>query len=295
MNKKDKDTTKDSPTLRMKFPMLNLRADSKSVIEEARRITAIENKRSYDEMIAYICGSRDYIYDDYDDYDEYGYGDTGFGLSDEEWAEMQADAYERDIKRFEEISGIPMRGDSVVSKKKKGFKSQKYINGIEVSDEEFEKYQKKTNTRVTRRGGRKHKNRNIRNVHGTEIISSANKRSTRYVDDDWWDEHDNDRESLCDELKDITFYRNLPDTSDVYMFTNLLEFDNWLQENDIRVEYEYAQELMYDSESHCCIDPFRETKNLMVARSYDDLVFNVTGGDTDMLNDEENVWNYHGV
>lgn len=255
--------------------VIDLVKDSKGVID---------NVEKYSSVYGYY--GNDYSY--YDDDDDYYNSDAyiedcrrywqslGIGMTDEEW-----DEYQNDIKAYEKS----------LRKGKGTLNSQKFINGIEVDDDEFNRINNKgkkgTSSSVTRRGGKKHKQK-------------VKKRSTTYVGDEWDALHnaseyeDYYRTSIfANERKVIKFHRNLPDEEDVYVWNNLHEFNEWIQENNIEVSDNAASSLLHNIESHCCLDIETTSKRLIVERSYGDLVWEVTGGDEDMIKDPTNHWNYH--
>lgn len=308
----------DYPLVDVDVPMCNLAKDSKEVIKNVDKIVEEYERQRYAEFWGgYYQSAYD---DDDDDWDDvYGDGTSsaydvdgwkkhynGFGMTDEEWDEWQQGIreYESAITNFEKATGHSIRGTKGDGKKKKGMKSQKFINGIEVDDETFDSYNKddKESSSKTRRGGRKHKgSRTVEYINGVRVESSPNKkRKTKYVDDEWWEEHEKDRDSYMDRNredyeKDIIFYRNLPDKTDTYEWDNLFDFANWVEENEIEISDELAYDMMYASEVHCCLSPDSTDKVMIMGNSYDDLAYVATSGDLSVLEDPTNHWNFHGV
>lgn len=312
-NRKNDKNKEEYPLLiDVNIPMLNLRNDSQVVIDNVNRLIKEYQARQY---CSAFFGTAYDAYDDndwddyYDDeasaYDVSGWQKhfNGFGMTDEEWKEWQDSIreYESSMNDLESTLGQPVKRNK--KDKKGGFKSQKFINGIEVDDETFEAHNK--GSKHTRRGGRKHRTRTIEIINGVKVISSPNKkRKTKYVDDDWWESHERDAEYYQQSQKDdneieanktIIFYRNLPDKTDTYEWDNLYEFDEWARENDIVISDSIAYDIMYASEVHCCLDPDTTDKELIMGYDYDGLAYKATNGDLTILEDSTNHWNYHGL
>ena len=216
----------------------------------------------------------------------------GFVCSDEEWEEWekQTELMGEEYSYYDEVwppkveiednddgyySGVinydPTSKKRLKKKGKSGFASQKFINGIEVNDEEFDEYNE-TMRRGTRRGGKKHNKKKIK------------KPATRYEYNDWEEEHvkpfDNERDSIYyDEEKKIVFYRDIRNTADTYEWNNLHDFNEWLDENGISVDERDISSILYSEESHCCLNPELSDKTLIVERSFGDLVWTATDGD----------------
>ena len=248
----------------------------------------IERKR-YSKRYSYgYYPSEDYI--DANDLREY-WARLGYECSDEEWAEWEKqtdllrDEYgyydngetvwppSEDEKDYYEgaIDYDPSSKKRLKKKLKKGgISSQKFINGIEVDDEEFEEYNKGVKSSSTRRGGKKH--------------NKKSKRVTRYVQDEWDESHsrpfDDCTESVFyNEEKRIVFYRDLGNTADTYEWNNLHEFNEWLDENGIVIDERDISRVLYCEESHCCLNPEMHEDTLIIERSYGDLVWVATDGD----------------
>lgn len=312
---RETDNNNDYSIIEIHAPLCNLIKDSEDVIIKYDK--AIK-KYQEDYYASLFSGRYNDIYSSYFDDDDNDWDDEpetegwqrhfdGFGMSDEEWDEWQNSIkeYENTIKDFERNTGYTIRNKK--SNKKGKITSQKFINGIEVDDDEFERYNNKD--KKTRRSGRKHHNRTIEIINGVRVESSPNKkRKTRYIGDEWDERHSDDRyhypsinehNSVRDNLKDvdksIIFYRNLPDINDTYEWDNLYEFSEWLEENSIEVDDNTAYDIMYMGEVHCCMNPDSTSKSLIAKSNYDDLVYCATNGDLSMLEDTTNHWNYHGI
>ena len=284
------------------IPMCDLMKDALEVIEKDDEIRQEKLNRTY----GYYDGYDD---DDYDFEEEMAMQRDYFsmfcgGISDEEWndyVESQRLYYDA-VNGNNDYSSSSKKGKGENSKKP--YSSQKFINGREVDDEEFEEYNRRASSKTTRRGGKKHSKHTK--------TSGVSKRTTRYNDDDWWDSHTRDdayptdeddyyttdRDTWSDfanEKKRIVFYRNLPDKEDILEWDSLFEFNEWLQENGITVEDSDISSMVYSQEIHCCLSVETTDKILVVDRDYGGLAWEVTGGDLDMLKDKTNHWNFHGI
>lgn len=160
------------------------------------------------------------------------------------------------------------------NKNNKSKKSQRFINGMEVDpdisdDEAYDLYMT----------GKKHKKRSSKSERRRHIGGSKSSRT-------FWEEEDDDTSMIDDprdEEKLITFYRKLNNTADVYVFTSVYDFSEWLEEEGISINESDAYDAVYKDETHCCLDPQSSTRSLICADSYDDLVYYITGGDDDYL------------
>lgn len=162
----------------------------------------------------------------------YGYNDDYY---EDDWRDYLGDTPRKKHKT--------RRSGRKRGRKKKGssmFSSQKFINGREVDDDEFENYQTV-----------------------------------------WPREGSNDDED--DDSKIIRFYDDIADSEHYDEFSNLHEFDEWCDANDIHVPNEVIYDCVWNEEVHCCLDPTYSEKTLIAARSYGDLVWELTGGDADLI------------
>lgn len=233
----------------------------------------MEAMREYWARIGFTC--------DDDEWEEYMSSMRGF--ADEVWPPTDEDYYDGNIN-YDPYSKKRMKknkGNSI------GCRSQKFINGIEVDDAEFEEY----NTRMmgsesyyphTRRGGKKHKKKGKKNKGRTNYgYNSWEENSTRPFDDCT-------ESSFYDEIKKIVFYRDLKNTADTYEFNNLHDFNEWLDENGIDVDERDISSILYSEETHCCLNPESSDKILIVSRSYGDLVWTATDGDESTIEEINN-------
>lgn len=169
-------------------------------------------------------------------------------------------------------------------------RSQRFVNGKEVDpDYDYDAFGNKTRKRHFHHRGQ---NKRKRYEGGT-----IDRTFQDGYDDDWFD-NDNtgtepdivnddrdvmDVDKLKSETKNIVFYRRLNNTADVYTFDNIFEFSEWLEEENIIITDYDAYETMYNKETHCCLDPQSTSKRLVCAPNYNDLVYYITGGDSDYL------------
>ena len=216
----------------------------------------------------------------------------GITLSDEEWEEYCKRCEELE-KEHANIAYSQILCDITSKRKNKGnnnkpsssnnggwLKSQKFINGMEVDDDEFEEYNKNKKG-GTRRGGKKHNKKN---------------KNTRYEHEDWNDAYFADQATYANEIKKIVFYKTLGNTADVYEWDSLHAFNEWCEENDIQVNKSAYTTLLYYEEVHCCLDPdFKHMKSLITERSYGDLVYEITGGDEQLIREYSYSNNGHSL
>lgn len=199
--------------------------------------------------------------DDY--YQAFGFGDENWGY-DDGW----------DDEYYDGCVYVPRRYNGIT------MKSQRFMNGIEVDDnwDPIDGTQRKKG-----HGKRSSKNSRKRYMGGT-------------IDDHYFQDDDDDDdvvfqgggseidlESLKNAHKKIIFYRRLNNTADTYDWDNVYEFSEWLEEEGITISQLDAEDVVYQDEIHCCLDPETTGKKLVCALSYDDLVYVVTGGDADYL------------
>lgn len=208
----------------------------------------------------------------------------GFACTDEEWEEWEnqcKDLY-NDIPP-EDVVWPPMDShefeEGNVNKHSKGgtLKSQKYINGMEVDDDTFDDYNRKGKN--TRRSGKKSIKKRIQKRKTKEELYHQ-------IENDLIHERPLDSvfgSSYSTEEKKIVFYRTLNNTADTYEWSDLHEFNEWLDENGIEVKEQDISSILYREETHCCLDPTTTSRVLVVARSYGDLVWDITGGDEDLI------------
>ena len=257
---------------------LNLEEDSHEVLVEKSRYS----RRS----IGYQYGNLFNNLDD-EDWDELDrmrdyYSGLGFGCTDEEWEEYQRAVnsyhygeYESDDEPDVIWPPSPKKGKSHVGK------SQKFINGIEVDDEEFAYYNESVNAKKgTRRGGKKH--------------SKGKKKGTRYVGDDWDDEHyDSTRynDSVDSELDKtrVVLYRNIATPEDCITFKTLQDFSDFVSDKGIDIKDNDINFILNNDEIHCCLDPTSTDDVLIIERSYGELVWQVTGGDESLIHQYSQV------
>lgn len=164
---------------------------------------------------------------------------------------------------------IPAKEDK--NKKKSG--SQKFINGIEVDDEEFERYNKQLNNK-------KKKNQNKKKRGSTK--NKKKKYST--WENVYIDPFDTCKDSdYYDEEKTIVFHRDLKNTADTYEWSNLHEFSEWITENDITIKENDISLMLYSETIHCCLNPNINGKELIVDRDFGSLVWNAIDGDESLI------------
>lgn len=220
-----------------------------------------------------IFGGGEWDDDDYDDYGPYEFGP-------EDLEDDYTECY----------PGIHIDTKEYLDKRKRirengGLVSQRFVNGMEVDPIDGKPLKKGHK----RRGGKQHRKRYKNKAPRYE--GNSTKRQTRYVYDDWEADHPrpdgfDDVMDMRDSLrkpKKIVFYRTLNDPEDTYEWDNLAEFNEWLEEERIEVKGNDAYEIVYNDETHCCLDPETSGKVLFVDRTYVDLVWQLTGGDSDLL------------
>lgn len=212
----------------------------------------IEDKKYSDYFSHFFSSRRDgYTAADYEKWWQQQYGDDDSSYNSD-WSEY--DEYTDGIipyrkgKQSTNKKGKKRRGKKHNKKKGDIFcNSTKYINGRLVSDSEWEEYQESK--------GRKHTKIN-------DALEMNDLSSERVV----------------------KFYNTLGDENDCEEFYNLHEFDEWCTENKINLSEDMIDMLLWNGEIHCCLDPRVIDKNILFcSRSYGDLVFDLCGGDMELL------------
>ena len=168
-----------------------------------------------------------------------------------------------------------------------GKRSLRFINGMEVDPDisDDDAYA------LMYGGGRttkKHNKKSSRVRKDINTSSSSRRFQGGYIDDedeDNWGVYEGKvyDDDPRDEEKKIIFYRALNNTADVYEWNSVFEFSDWLEENGIAISDGDAYDIIYKYETHCCLDPETSAKRIICASTYDDLVFELTGGDMDYL------------
>lgn len=223
-----------------------------------------ENKMSKEERLAYAkwwenflkdvsAHSDDYYDDEYDDY----YNDApSYDYLDDDYDDLP----------FDEQIFPP------IEKKKGHFKPQRFINGVEVDNDGYGALYERRSKK------HKHRNRNKVKKHKTK----------QYVEDNKTDYNVDG----ADEEKKIVLYRTLADENDTYEWDSVYEFNEWLQENNIYVKDSDVIYILNNDEVHCCLDPTTSDKILVTARSYGDLIWDLTGADADLIKEySQKHWN----
>lgn len=156
------------------------------------------------------------------------------------------------------------------------FKPQRFINGMEIDEDDDEFFDAF--------GGKRSKKHNRRKNKSHAKVYRHDKRKVKDTD---IDEANRLLYNIpqADEEKTIIFYRTLADEDDCYSWNNLLEFNEWLQENGVFIKDDDVTFMLNNSDIHCCLDPTTSDKMLVVDRSYGDLVWNLTGADEDLIKD----------
>lgn len=189
------------------------------------------------------------------EHDDQNYDDDPYGYYDED-----------DDLPFGEQVFPPLEHKSPI--KKGRLKPQRFVNGIEVDDFCSAFYGKRS---------KKH-HRHSNKPYG-KIYRHKDKKTHK-------------KDSQSDDFKTIIFYRCLGDETDTYEWNNLHEFNEWLQENNIYLKDSEVVYILNNDEVHCCLDPATTDKVLVTSRSYGDLVWDLTGVDTDLIQEYSQVrWN----
>lgn len=234
------------------------------LIEESMRIKPLQDKNG---------SLRDY------------WARLGYTCSDEEWEEYMSEMGNTVWPPNEEDDLYPYgyyedaKHDKKVNNTNK-IKSTKYINGIEVDDEEFEAYNNKVfKHKSTRRGGKKHHKKRVKKYS-----------TRRYDDDDYYSPFEECTESIYyNEEKHIIFYRDLTNTADTYEWTNIHEFNAWLEDNDIDIDECDISNVLYSVVTHCCLNPDSSEKKLIIEHSYGDLVWEALDGDESRMSEINDI------
>ena len=188
-----------------------------------------------------------------------------YGTYDDDWFNEQFD--DEDPCPIDVFPYHNRRLNNTKPRKKGSLKPQRFINGIEVDPDTGE---------VKTHSTHKKKKTTKRKDYWNEWEISQN--------DGVGDLEDLGRESeYFNEKKKIVFYKALNNSADTLEFDNLVEFNQWLLDNDIIVNDSDAYGIIYREESHCCLDADSIDKVLIASRSYGELVYEITGGDQDLL------------
>ena len=304
-------------TIVISNPRLNIVEDASSYIKEMEKLN--RNRLAY----AYGGGSSCYDLTDEEmkDWEDYwrGLGYNVDGFYDDDY-DSDYSYYDNDIETVwppkgnnaDIVNSVGKHGYDPDSKKRRdkkkknkgGIQPIRCINGIEVDEESFERYNKDmrhasdvVNGKNNKRGGRgKKKSKKVRNLDGSNPnIRHSSNRATRYNYEDWEENHQRPTSSLynecedsifADEVKKIVFHRDMMDENDCYEFDSLHDFSEFCTENNIMVKDDDISSFLYREESHCCIDVTSDSIDglrLTSARSFGDLVWDVTGGDEDLM------------
>lgn len=154
--------------------------------------------------------------------------------------------------------------------------SQRFINGIEVdSSYDHNRMIKSFKNKKINRHTKTRCNHNTKYEH--EMWDEMHQ-----MPDDLYDDYSSHKP---DEDKKIVFYRSLKNEDDIYTFDSALQFSDWLTENCIDIEDSDGLFILDNFETHCCLDPSTSSLILRCGSTYEDLVWEVTGGDYDYLNE----------
>lgn len=243
----------------------------------------------------------------------FGFGDGWYDEDDEYW-DYYDDYYPNNIGvgEYDEYGNFITKNGIVIpasSNKKGGAKPTRFVDGEQIfpplneggrtSKAHHNKKKGRTkNGRLRYEGGTTSRRRSIEpddidslfsGKRYTHLEDGQGRRGDLVLDDMPFDDaslqqYDNDAQvDRCREKKKIIFYRKLNNTADTYEFDSLEDFSDWVDENNIYVRDYVAMDLAYSDESHCCLDPECCEPVLIAERTYEDLVYYITGGDADLL------------
>lgn len=151
-------------------------------------------------------------------------------------------------------------------------------------DEDIAKTEKKRKKKRTRGSKKKKKGIQSQKFIGDKEVSD--KEFWRYNNevDGYLEDDDNPLDSYY-EPKEIFVYRTLDDMLDFDKFESILAFDEWCDTWDYNVPIETINNCLWYNEVHC----FVVNNKVISARSYGDLVYEVTGGDYELIAKYSNI------